>query len=41
MISLISDLLQKNPGMYHFVKQCLFQLKDGAELQDSSRKLWQ
>ena len=33
MISLISDLLQKNPGMYHFVKQCLFQLKGGAELQ--------
>lgn len=32
MISLISDLLQKDPGMYHFVKQCLFQLKGGAEL---------
>ena len=32
MITLISDLLQKHPGMYHFVQQRLLEFEAGSKL---------
>lgn len=32
MITLVCDLLQEHPGMYHFVQQRLLELKVGSKL---------